>query len=275
LKIKIIILCLIAFTRIFGEVKVEHSQDKRFYIPIYEKTPVLKLYYINQPIKYAMSWTPIALGTIIFGTNCYVNYKRNRNEHFVIDESFVINSIILSAVASSSIGLYKGVRAEREKKRNPNYYIPEDRIGFEGSFQTAYHTMTGAMMLEINYYTLKFGFNEIRILGASSFITSLDNETEFREQKLSIGGLKYSSLGRLFSRYYGLGAGFSYAVDDLAFYPICNATAGVKMSIFDFLHVKLFADFELSSYYLFEQMGSGVDILSKMNIGMGVGAKLF
>jgi len=46
------------------------------------------------------------------------------------------------------------------------------------------------------------------------------------------------------------------------------------MSFFDFIHFKKFVDFELSTDYFAYQMENGVDLLSKFNIGMGIGTKV-
>ncbi|MCK5051110.1 MAG: hypothetical protein KAS53_05195 [Candidatus Cloacimonetes bacterium] len=253
--------------------------------PLYEKTPLISDYRINQPMKGAIRW-----GMVFSFSEAIINSRLStKNSNFYKYTSHMGEFGLLSGAL---LGLYKGYIAQNKKKNNPNYMVQPDNFGYEldaifKSTEGNSFTTIGNRYLTYNY---KYKFiDELQFgLATSRLLNFAGNSFTYKERKYDLQALHYYRKGFIFSPFYVVGCGLSHGkrldneqsednhhVISQGIYPFVHSSVGIRFSFFDFFFLKLKTDFELSSFYFYVNSFDNYPFIKNVGIGLVFGTKIF
>jgi len=264
--------------------------------PLYEKVPFIRDYRINQPILGIVRWGPIAFGVGYVGATLYLNEGQDQTKWNLKEASGIGWEISkISMLPAALYGIYSGFKAQNIKNNDPSYFIDSKKIGYEVSLMLDPFPSSDACTNKINSSIILTYDHQYRFINEFQFnlvwVKWPDLEETihvFEEIKYGLRGIHYYRNGQIFSPYYGLGGGLSYGkrrhdewyhddnnVVSEGIYPFAHSSAGIRISMMDFFYLKIEADFELSSFYLYASSYEDYSFLTSLSLGMVVGAKIF
>jgi hypothetical protein len=296
MKERIVIIFLLLISLLAAETTKANEQINVQQRPLYEKVPIIRDYRLNQPIKGVIRWSPIGFGIGYVGASIYYYRERDHTRWNLKEASGVgWKTCKISMLVSALYGLYKGSKAQNQKKNDPSYFIDRNKIGYEGSLMLDPFIASDARMNKvIKSITLTYN-HQYRFM--DEFQLGIDwvrwpdlEETRhiYEEIKYDLRGIHYNRKDHIVSPYYGLGGGLSYGkrrhddwyYDDTkvisrGLYPFIHTSAGLRFSFLDFFYLKMEADFELSSFYFYASSYEDYSFLTNLTFGLVVGTKIF
>jgi hypothetical protein len=298
MKRSYVIILLFLISLISAETTELNEQINGLRRPLYEKIPLIRDYRINQPIKGAIRWGTVGLITsfgsaYIIQTQRYADneYYYNRNNAFMI----AWKTSKISILAGTVFGLYKGIKAQNYKKKDLPYIIKMDKFGYEASLMVDPFITRDAVTNKIFQsivltYDHKFYFVDELQFGIV-WVRWPETQTSYRvysEIKYDLRGVHYYRKDHIFSPYYGLGGGLSFAkyeigewyfdetkTTTLGVYPFLHSSAGLKFSFLDFFYLKIETDIELSTFYFIAKSYENYPLKTNLVLGLVIGTKIF
>jgi hypothetical protein len=277
MKKTIVVLTLLSLTLVsFAEEALTDSTESNVTAlqisrPLYETTNFFKGYKTSQTMR-GFQWT----STSFIAASLIQNLIWNNSTSSRILRSSIEWTVPHTMYICPAIGFYVGSKYNRQKRKDPNFHLPQPKYGYE---VTAFLNVDKVPKIKRNsdipgmslYITGNYDFsvfNEIQ-LGISSSPEGIP-----RESKWTVRALKYFKERKIISPFTGCGIGLTNVSHTDKKFLFTNLFAGYRFNLWDFFYYKLELDVELSTHHLYlYQHNHPTDIPITLKLTYGI--KLF